>query len=170
MVRAEEAEAAVVEYLSAIRLPEDWQQRILALTHASAVEVERIEAERERLEDRLERAQHLYLLGDVSREEYSNLRDEVKRKLNVLKPTQEPDLEEAARLLEDIGTLLQQATPEELKEVFNALLESVYLDSGEAGPVIAVEPRPFVRERRRSPSRCALQADSRNGSCAGCKV
>jgi hypothetical protein len=33
-----------------------------------------------------------------------------------------------------------------LKEVFNALLDSVYLDSGEAGPVVAIEPKPFVKQ------------------------
>jgi hypothetical protein len=42
------------------------------------------------------------------------------------------------RQVEDIGALLRKATPEEMKEVFNALLDSVYLNSGEAGPVIAV--------------------------------
>jgi hypothetical protein len=42
--------------------------------------------------------------------------------------------------------LLEQAELKELKEVFNALLDSVYLDSGEAGPVAAIEPKPFVKQ------------------------
>jgi hypothetical protein len=86
------------------------------------------------------------LMGDITEEEYSILREDIRSKLNALKPVQEPDLDRAASLLENVGALLEQAELKELKEVFNALLDSVYLDSGEAGPVVAIEPKPFVKQ------------------------
>jgi hypothetical protein len=85
-------------------------------------------------------------MGDIIEEEYSILREDIRSKLNALKPVQEPDLDRAASLLENVGALLKQAELKELKEVFNALLDSVYLDSGEAGPVVAIEPKPFVKQ------------------------
>jgi hypothetical protein len=145
MVRAEEAEAAVVEYLSAIRLPEDWRQRILKLARADATDAERVAARKVNLEGRLQRAKNLYLMGDLSEPEYRALRKDIKGKLSGLEVVVAPDLDDATFLAEDMGTLLRQATPSELKEVFNALLDAVYLDSGEAGPVVAISPKPFVR-------------------------
>jgi hypothetical protein len=47
-------------------------------------------------------------------------------------------------MLETIGSLLEHATPRELDDVFHALLTSVYLD-GETGPVVAIEPKPFLK-------------------------
>jgi hypothetical protein len=110
-------------------------------------------------------------MGDITEEEYSILREDIRSKLNALKPVQKPDLDRAASLLENVGALLEQAELKELKEVFNALLDSVYLDSGEAGPVVAIEPKPFVKQLMdisdpdRSPGgRRATRSDDRRGS------
>ncbi|MBI5929972.1 MAG: hypothetical protein HY862_11725 [Chloroflexi bacterium] len=56
-----------------------------------------------------------------------------------------PDLESAALMLENMGQLLEQATPNELEDIFHALLTTVYLDSGERGPVVAIEPKLFLK-------------------------
>ncbi len=58
---------------------------------------------------------------------------------------EDPDLESAALMLENIRQLLAHATSDELEDIFHALLTSVYLDSGERGPVVAIEPKPFLK-------------------------
>jgi hypothetical protein len=60
-----------------------------------------------------------------------------------------PDLERAAELLRDFGTLWDGATLQERRQIVHTLLQAVYLDSGERGPVVAIEQvrvRAVVRD------------------------
>jgi hypothetical protein len=72
-------------------------------------------------------------------------RNEIKARLAALQPIQDPDLEQAAALLENMSELLKTATPEELEAIFHSLLKTVYLDGGPQGPVTAIEPQPFLK-------------------------
>jgi hypothetical protein len=145
LVRAEDAEQQIVAYLANIQLPEDWRERVMQLSQISDQEAESREDQRRRLEGQLERARKLYLMGDLEEGEYRAMREDLRGKLSALQPTQDADLESAAAMLETIGSLLEHATLKELDDVFHALLTSVYLDSSEAGPVIAIEPKPFLK-------------------------
>ncbi len=51
----------------------------------------------------------------------------------------------AAELLQDFGTIWDAATPNERKQIVHTLLETVYLDSGEDGPVTSIEPKEAYR-------------------------
>lgn len=145
-IRAEEAEETLIKYLSHIKLPEDWRLRILKQSLAKQSDAENIERQRASLQRQLERAKELYQLGDIERDEYMNSRNEIKAKLAALQPVQNPDLEQAAALLENMPELLKSATPEELEAVFHSLLKTVYLDGGPQGPVMAIEPQPFLKQ------------------------
>jgi len=144
MVPAEKAERQIVEYLANITLPDDWRERVMQLSQLDPQETESLHDRRRRLENQLERARKLYLMGDMEEHEYRTMREDLKGKISALQPTQDADLESAAAMLETIGSLLEHATPKELDDVFHALLTSVYLDS-EAGPVVAIEPKPFLK-------------------------
>ncbi len=145
MVRAEDAERQIVEYLANIKLPDDWRERVMQLSQLDQAEVESNDEKRRRWEGQLERARKLYLMGDMEEDDYRAMRENLKSKISALEPMQEPDLEEAAATLETIGSLLEHANPKELDDVFHALLNSVYLDSDDTGPVVAIEPKPFLK-------------------------
>jgi hypothetical protein len=103
-----------------------------------------LDQRRERCEAQLERLKRLFVLGDISEGEYRRERDDLRARLAALKPPEMPDLEQAARLLDDIGVIWEEATLEEEKQIAHTLLEAVYLDS-EDGPVVRVEPRPAFK-------------------------
>jgi len=54
-----------VDYLARIELPEDWRARVLQLSQLDDHQVESLHDRRRRLENQLERARKLYLLGDI---------------------------------------------------------------------------------------------------------
>jgi hypothetical protein len=92
----------------------------------------------------LERLKRLFKFGDISEQEYKQERDELRARLRALKPPEMPDLEDAARLLENIGLIWDEATLKEEKQIVHTLLEAVYLDS-EDGPVVSVKPKAEFR-------------------------
>jgi hypothetical protein len=83
----------------------------------------------------------LFVLGDLSESEYRSERDRLKVKLTSLTPPEMPDLRIAAELLQDFGAIWDAATPKEKKQIVHTLVAAVYLDSGEHGPLVAVEPK-----------------------------
>jgi hypothetical protein len=98
------------------------------------------------LENRLERLKTLYKLGDIEQDEYISERADIHNKLEALKPSQVPEMEEAAAALEQIGALLKQAKPEELEILFHSMLTTVYLHHDYPGYVVGIEPKPFLKD------------------------
>lgn len=146
MIPALEAEQAVLEYLAQIRLPADWRERVLAMSQAKRGDSESYETKKTRLENRLERLKTLYKLGDIEQAEYIADRADIHNKLEALKPSQVPEMEDAAAALEQIGSLLRQAKPEELEVLFHSMLTTVYLHHDYPGYVVGIEPKPFLQE------------------------
>src|SRR5690606_36541778 len=146
MIPALEAEQAVLEYLAQIRLPADWRERVLELSQAKRGDTETYETRKTRLENRLERLKTLYKLGDIEQNEYITERADIHNKLEALKPSQVPEMEEAAAALEQIGSLLKRAKPEELEILFHSMLTTVYLHHDYPGYVVGIEPKPFLKE------------------------
>jgi hypothetical protein len=146
MIPAAEVEQAVLEYLAKIRLPADWRERVLAMSQAKRGDSESYETKKTRLENRLERLKTLYKLGDIEQDEYVTERADIHNKLEALKPSQVPEMEEAAAALEQIGSLLKRAKPEELEILFHSMLTTVYLHHDYPGYVVGIEPKPFLKE------------------------
>jgi site-specific DNA recombinase len=145
-IRADQTEQVLIDFLSRIRLPQDWRQRVLEMSMGNAEQVKTIANQRATLEKQLARLRDLYQMGDIEVDVYTKRRNELRDKLTALEPVQEPDVEWAAELLSNMPQLLKAATLEELKQIFAALLKTVYLDSGPRGPIVAIEPRPFVKQ------------------------
>ncbi len=120
--------------------------RILKQSLSKQSDAEHIERQRAGLEKQLARAKELYQLGDIERDDYMHTRNEIRARLAALQPVQDSDLEQAAALLENMSELLKTATPEELEAIFHSLLKTVYLDGGPQGPVMAIEPQPFLKQ------------------------
>jgi DNA invertase Pin-like site-specific DNA recombinase len=144
LVRSVEAEDAVGEHLAGLTLPSDWKEQILDIIREKAESEENARQKREQWEGQLERLKRLFKFGDISEQEYKQERDELRARLRALKPPEMPDLEDAARLLENIGLIWDEATLKEEKQIVHTLLEAVYLDS-EVGPVVSVKPKAEFR-------------------------
>jgi site-specific DNA recombinase len=143
MIPAEKAEQTIINLLAQIKLPDDWRERVIALSFPEK-DRQTTENKQRRLKTQLDRAKTLFLLGEMSEEEYFRMREELRDQLAALRPSPEPDLEVAASLLEDIGAVLQQATPKELDKLFHTLLNTVYLEHSYPGFVLAIEPKPAL--------------------------
>lgn len=139
MVNAGEAEGALGAFLGRLRLPDDWQARILGQLEQGS-DAGDVAREQARLEGQLERLKRLYVLGDLVESEYRADRDRLRAQLAALAPPELPDLEAAAALLADFGAIWEAATARERRCIVHTLLETVYLDA-ERGPVVAVEPK-----------------------------
>jgi site-specific DNA recombinase len=141
MIKADDAEGALGDFLRRLCLPDDWQGRVLALIQERAGKTRDIARERARLEEQLERLKRLFVLGDLEERAYLAERDRLRVQLAALTPPAMPDLERAAELLQDFGAIWDAATIRERREIVHTLLESVELDA-ERGPVVAIRPKP----------------------------
>ena len=140
MVRAQEAEDALGEFLSTIQLPEQWQQRVLQLVRESA-EQNDAEQTAARLRGSIQRLQQMYQWGHIEQQEYLGERTRLEAELAALLPAPAPNLERAAEMLQNFGAIWQAARPEERRSILRTLLDAVYLDA-ENGPVTAIQPKP----------------------------
>jgi hypothetical protein len=180
MIPAIEAEQAVLAYLAQIKLPADWRERVLEMSRAKRGDNESYETKKTRLENRLERLKTLYKLGDIGQDEYITERADIHGKLEALKPSQVPEMEDAAAALEQVGKLLKKAKPKELEILFHSMLTTVYLHHDYPGYVVGIEPKPFLKDLMdvsMLPTRTASDKESRHddddpdpdggGNCAG---
>jgi site-specific DNA recombinase len=139
-VRAQDAEDALGDLLRELTLPGTWQEEVLALVEGNCTKPKNGPTKAQ-IEGRLERLKRLYILGDLSEREYRTERDQLRAKLAELTPPELPDLQRAAALLQDFGAIWDAATPKERKQIVRTLLEAVYLDAGDDGPVTGIEPK-----------------------------
>ena len=146
LIPAEAAERTVLDYLSNIQLPPDWRERVLELSRVNQNNAENMESKRKRLEGQLERLKTLYRLGDIEEAEYVRERADLRGQIEAWQPVLQPELEQAATALENIGELLQRVTLEEMEQLFHSLLTTVYLDHSVEDYVVGIEPKPFLKE------------------------
>ena len=110
MVRADEAEGQLGEFLKGLSLPTDWQERIMGILQPQTgdnADIERSESSTKALLGRLKR---LYLLGDLTETEYLAERNRLQTQLVALVPPCMLDLRRAASILHDFGTVWEGAT------------------------------------------------------------
>ncbi len=141
MVRAGDAEAALGAFLGRLVLPANWQERVLEILQEQLGAKQDVAQEQARIEKQLERLKRLYVLGDLTELEYLAERDRLQAQLVTLTPPAMPDLERAAELLRDFGAIWEAETLQERRKTVHYLLSKVYLDSGDQGPVVAIEPK-----------------------------
>jgi site-specific DNA recombinase len=107
-VRAEEIEEQVVELLQSCQLPDDWEERLVEFLHPPDDRAEVKEQER-KYQERLERAQELYLAGDISRSRYLEEKWAAQVALTNLHPHPKDAIIAAGSYLRDFGRLWSEA-------------------------------------------------------------
>lgn len=140
MIRADDADAAIGEYLAGVALPVDWQDRVLELVAQDRGQDNETEKTVARINRELAKLRDLYVMTDLDKDEYERRRDNLKAQLPTLQPPKLPDLQSCGEMISSFGTIWQTATNQERKQLLRALLEAVYLDA-EHGPIVAVVPR-----------------------------
>jgi site-specific DNA recombinase len=159
-ISAEVLEGQIGEYLSRMKLPMDWKEKVMArLTGERSRDAS--ESSRSRLMARLERTKKLFQFGDLTEEEYRKEKSQIEKAIAELPAAIVPerDLSEAARLLENFGEIWTKATDPERLRLLQASINRAYVKGGR---IVAIEPRAAmypllaladgfqVRERRDS--------------------
>lgn len=137
-IDAVNAEGQIAELLATIQIPDDWQTAVLQMLQDGPHD---LEAERRKIETRLERLRRLFIMQDIDEAEYTRERDSLSAQLGTLTPPQEVDVQKAAELLSDFGAVWQAANDGERRDLLRVMLDAVYLDA-EAGQVTAIQPKP----------------------------
>jgi DNA repair ATPase RecN len=134
--------------MPATRFPEDYQQRIMQAQQELEKAYSDTEAHKKRLENQLNRAKELYVLGDYGKAEYETQRDKILDQLRSLIVPRQPaeHREKMARFLADVPAAWAAATQEQRNKLARCLFDLVWLKDNK---VIAVKPvlelEPFFR-------------------------
>jgi len=127
-------ESQVEAWLRTLRLPPDWRadvekmQRAAVTRHAAQPAADMVQTR-----GQLDRLRELYVMGDLSREEYVRRRRELEASVasGAATPSYtEAVLVKAARLLSDLGDLWGGATAEERTEIAQTLFAEVRVRDG----------------------------------------
>lgn len=139
-VQAEEIEAQVAAILTAVKLPEDWDAAI-AEAAIRGLDGDDTDRRRQRAEEKVKRANELYVESLISREEFDRRNIEARVELDSLKPVPQPDIAAMAELIRDLPRTYEVATPAERQRLFQAMLERAFVRERR---VVALQPTPQV--------------------------
>lgn len=131
VIRADLLEAQVGEIIKSIELLPGWRDGILEMLQVKGEDVERYQREKARLEEKLRRLRVQYREVEISEEEYRRELKGTKQRLASLNPPQEMQAEailQAGRYLETLGPVWDAATPQERKEIYQLVVEVIYVD------------------------------------------
>jgi DNA invertase Pin-like site-specific DNA recombinase len=141
MVRALEAETALGEFLDQWEIPEDWQAQVTAQVEADFGSPGDVQREEQRIKREIDKLTTIFQVTEMSEREFKRQYQALQLQLQALEPPDLPDMERAAEILRNFGTLWDAANRQEQRELAHTLLSAVYLDV-DYGPVVALQPRP----------------------------
>jgi site-specific DNA recombinase len=127
--------------ISAIALPDSWQDRLLARLHLED-ESKRVEQERKETEHRLRRLGQVYLDGLLEHEDYKRQKRQLEERLQDLVVPGVDAAQEAGKLLENLSGLWRVAGLGEQHKVLLSMLDAVYVDTVEEKAIVAIRPKP----------------------------
>ncbi len=125
-------ESQLEQYLSNIKLPENFQQIVIEAYQKEDNEGPGFEKQRVGLENRLTRLKKLYEWGDLSPEEYRLQRDQLRGELAALPPSSSTKSETLNRLnnfLQNVGEAWKQANQEQRNKLAKTLFESIRIEN-----------------------------------------
>ena len=126
-VQAEVLEEQVLAILNSLSLPDDWRQRILAYLVSPEGGLAEVERQRHHLLAQFERAKEMYQQGDYTQAQYVQEKNRLEQALAALLVPLNLDNQQIQALLDNPPALWQQATPAELKDLFEAVFQRVYV-------------------------------------------
>jgi hypothetical protein len=130
--------------ISAIALPDSWQDRLLAKLHLED-EVKRVERERKETEQRLKRLGQVYLDGLLEHEDYKRQKRQLEERLQGLVVPGIDAATEAGKLLENLPQLWEAADLGERHKILQTMLDALYVDTVEEKAIVAIRPKPVFQ-------------------------
>ena len=127
--------------IGALVLPDAWMDRVLSKINLAG-EVERLEQERIKSEQRLKRLGKAYVEGLYSDEDYRREKSSLEEKLVSLVVPRVDATKEAGKLLENLPTLWQVANLTERRKLLMSMLKAVYVDTVEEKAIVTIRPKP----------------------------
>lgn len=144
-VRMDAADKEVLEILSHLKLPPEWQNDISEKLQNQNW-VDQIKRKKEGVEEKMHRLDDIYFsTGKYTRVEYLELRSKLKEELESLIIPDESKVVEKGLALESLGDYLVDATPAELAEITRTILDSVFTDFVDRR-IVRIKPVPEFLE------------------------
>jgi DNA invertase Pin-like site-specific DNA recombinase len=133
-------EEQIGAYLGAFRLPEDYQERLLAAMRSMGEPAGDADQERRALVTRLERIKELYEWGDYPRDRYLGERAALQERLRALGPAvqEADDLEARAAVVKSVSAAWWVAEQAERNRLARTLLEDLLVEDDR---VVGIKPR-----------------------------
>ncbi len=117
----------VIEMLSTLRLPVDWQDEVSRRAQDRDVALIAVK-KRSKIEESLRRLDDVYVNGRYTRAEYMVEREKLLNELEVLVMPDNTMAIERGLVLESFGSYFEKATANELSEICRTVLDAVYTD------------------------------------------
>ena len=137
-------ENQLLRYMQQFVIPDDYQERILALYSSLSAQRQEAQVTKVRLMGRLDRLKKLYQWDDISEVEYLTERKDIKQQLESIVEPEEDEavLDRLRAFLTDVGLAWERATQEQRNHLAQQLFETIWVRDR---LVVSVRPRPELR-------------------------
>ena len=135
-VSAPEIEEQVRDLVTRMRIPAEWQERILAYVFCDDG-MDELLFEKKIIRERLRRAEELYQRGNYTREQFARVESQYHRQLRALTPTATYAGQESIQLLENLPLLWESLDDEQRNCIYRVVLSGVYVRGKE---IAEIEP------------------------------
>ena len=144
IVTAEPLEQQLVDWLRDFHPDAALRTLVLEAIQAAAGNRGDDQARRRELHGQLDRLKDLYVMGDLSKDQYVMRRQALEQEIERIGPPVDPDIARAEALLDDFARFWEiEEKPAERHKLLGQLFDRIWQD---AGQIVAVTPRkPFVR-------------------------
>lgn len=140
-VRMDIMDQVVLDLLSGLKLPENWQAEIVRRAKDKDV-IAMTKARKADLEDKIRRLDNVYLNGAYEHKNYLEQREKLLEELNRLViPNQASSLEQGM-VLNNLGAFIEKATPAQKNDICRTIMDSIYTDFNPAKYITRFKPAP----------------------------
>lgn len=141
-VLCEVVDKQVEEFITSIKLPPDWEERVVAKIQ-SCDEVARIIVERERVKGRLQRLGLAFVDGLYDETKYRRQKSTLTAQLESLVIPEIDAATEAGKLIQDISMLWSQATFDERHRLLRTVFNAFYISFSTGSVTRTLAKSPF---------------------------
>jgi len=135
VIRADELEGRIGEFLRGIHLIPSWQHHVKSIEEKQTPKFEA-----DKLTLQLQRLSDLFVFGDISREDYIKRRNLLKQQIKQIKDSLSVDVNnviELGQIVENIHDIWNLANLSEKEQLCQQLFEAIYVEDG---MIVAVKP------------------------------
>ena len=130
--------------VSAIELAPAWQEQVRSIISVQD-EVERVQEERKRTEDKLKRLGKAFVDGVYDEADYQRQRRLLELSLESLVVPEADSADAAGNLIQRLPELWKGATLRERRQLLLTMLDGVYVDAKVDRAIVALKPKPAFK-------------------------